>query len=315
VSRVTSKMRACAVLLFAAGALAGCRSAAVAAAPERPASLGAGFRFSVYGPRYDPGPRYWARVGQEMAARFPGATPEAIWIVGRLDGEGCRLCFPVASGDPLILGSAEDGSEAALSLFDELGFRVWLQVEPAFAPVEKLIHLVLERYGRHRSVVGVGVDVEWYRSTDPDAGQAVTDAEATAWLAAARSHDPRYRLFLKHWLTEKLPPTVREGLLFVDDSQIFPSMEAMVQEFGRWARSFAPSPVAFQYGYLSDRPWWSTLDDPPGAIGSRILRAAPNTEALFWVDFSVLEVFPPDGQPPWKPTPGGAPAQPAETPR
>jgi hypothetical protein len=60
-----------------------------------------------------------------------------------------------------------------------------------------------------------------------------------------------------------------------------------------WSRAFAPAPVAFQYGYRSDRRWWRHLDDPPADIGRRILDAAPNTEGLFWVDFTVLEVFPP----------------------
>ena len=58
----------------------------------------------------------------------------------------------------------------------------------------------------------------------------------------------------------------------------------------------APAPVGFQFGYPSDRPWWHQLQDPPGDIGSRILNRVPNTEALFWVDFSMLEVFPPDQQ-------------------
>ena len=29
-----------------------------------------------------------------------------------------------------------------------------------------------------------------------------------------------------------------------------------------------------------------------GDLGKGILKAVPNTEAIFWVDFSVLEVFP-----------------------
>jgi hypothetical protein len=232
-----------------------------------------------------------------MAARFPGATPEAIWIVSRVKGEGTQLNFPAPAGVPGVEGTAEDGNEAALTLFDELGFRVWLQVEPSFVPVERLIHLVLERYAHHRCVVGFGVDVEWYRSFTPDEGQAVTDAEAAAWLAAVRTHNPAHRLFLKHFQADKMPPTVRDGLLFIDDSQIYPSLDALVDEFAEWARTFAPAPVAFQYGYLSDRHWWSTLDDPPGEIGKRILEVAPNTAGLFWVDFSVLEVFPPDERP------------------
>jgi hypothetical protein len=259
-------------------------------------SLGAGFRFSTYGPDYDPGPQYWAAVGQQMASRFDGATPEAIWIVGRLHDEGCLFNFPVETDNPLIESSDEDGNAEALALFDRIGLRVWLQVEPGNAPIEELILLMLDRYGHHPSVIGVGVDVEWYRSVEKPEGQAVTDEEASAWLAAARSHDPEYRLFLKHWEIGKMPPTVRDGLVFVDDSQILPSLDAMVEEFAEWGRTFAPAPVGFQYGYPSDRPWWEKLDDPPSAIGRRILESVPNAEGLYWVDFTVLDVFPPEQQ-------------------
>jgi hypothetical protein len=259
-------------------------------APAR--TLGAGFRFSTYGPDYDPGPEYWVSVGERMAARFPNATQEAIWIVGRLRGEGTLLSFPAETDDPLIQTTSEDGNAAAFELFDRMGVRVWLQVEPGNAPVETLIHLMLERYGDHPCVVGVGVDVEWYRSTDMPAGQAVSDAEARAWLAAARSHNPDYRLFLKHWEIEKMPPTSREGILFIDDSQELESLDAMIDEFAEWGRAFAPAPVGFQFGYRSDRPWWLLLEDPPGRIGYRILDAIPNAEGLYWVDFTVLEMFP-----------------------
>jgi hypothetical protein len=257
-------------------------------------SLGAGFRYSVYGPKRDPGPEYWVRVGQEMAARFPGAVPETIWIVGRLDGEGVCLSFPVEGVHPLTRGEAADRNEAVLDSFDRNGFRVWLQIEPGHARVEELIDLVLARYGHHPSVVGFGIDVEWYRSTTQPEGEAVTDEDARSWLAAIRAHDPRYRLFLKHWEQTKLPPTVRDGIMFVDDSQILPSLGAMVAEFAEWGRSFAPAPVAFQFGYPSDRPWWSRLADPPREIGEAILAAVPNARALFWVDFTVNEVFPPE---------------------
>jgi len=263
-------------------------------APEADRVLGAGFRYSVYGPEYDPGPSYWAGVGERMAARFPGAVPEAIRIVGRLKGEGTQLNFPAETEHPLLRITEGDGNEEALALFDRSGFRVWLQVEPGNAPVDELIHLMLDRYAHHACVVGVGVDVEWYRSIDKPEGQAITDVEATAWLQAARSHGRHYRLFLKHWEIGKMPPTVRDGLFFVDDSQIFPSLEAMVEEFAAWGRAFSPAPVGFQFGYESDQPWWEKLDDPPSAIGRRIVDAVPNARGLYWVDFTVLQVFPPD---------------------
>ena len=292
-------VRGVAVLAFAVSIIAGCATARKEAVSEKPV-LGAGFRYSAYGPDYNPGPRYWVRVGEEMAARFDGAVPEAIWITGRLKGDGTLLNFPVDVKNPLILGSESDLDEAVLDLFDEHGYRVWLQVESGHAPVEELIHLVLDRYGHHPSVVGFGIDVEWYESTETPEGKAVTDEEAAAWLAAVRAHNPNYRLFLKHWESGKMPPTVRDGLLFVDDSQILPSLEAMVDEFAEWGRSFAPAPVAFQYGYPSDRPWWSQLEDPPRDIGGAILERVPNAQGLYWVDFTVLHLFPPgpDDEPP-----------------
>jgi hypothetical protein len=229
-----------------------------------------------------------------MAARFSGASPQTIWIVGRLEGEGTLLGFPADTTQPLIRTLPEDESEAALDLFDSIGLQVWLQVEPGNAPVEDLIHLVLERYGHHPCVVGFGVDVEWYQSVDEPAGKPVSDEQAKTWLAAVQSHSKSYKLFLKHWEIEKMPPTLREGLYFVDDSQIFPSLEAMVDEFEAWGRAFAPAPVGFQFGYKSDQPWWEKLGDPPLEIGRKIIDVVPNLGGLYWVDFTVLQVFPVD---------------------
>lgn len=288
-------------LLWLALALGACRSAPVAQAPP-PAPptdrLAAGFRYSVYGPEYNPGPAYWRGVGDKMAAKFPGAVPGAVWIVGHLKGQGSELSFPGKSDNPLIQFTATDENDATLALFDQAGVQAWLQVEPGNAPVEQLIDLMLDRYAHHPCVVGVGVDVEWYRSVDEPDGQAVSDAEAASWLATARRHNPAYRLFVKHWLIEKMPPTLRDGLFFIDDSQILPSAEAMVDEFAAWGRAFAPAPVGFQIGYETDRPWWSKMADPPGDLGRQILERIPNTRGIYWVDFTVLEVFPaPDPRP------------------
>jgi hypothetical protein len=277
------------IVLLAAGI---CVSALVARTAK---FQGAGIRSSTYGRPNDPGPGYWARTGTEIAAKFPGAKPEAIWIVSRLKGRGTEMSFPVPlGGDPLITGMPEDISEPVLQLFDRLGYRVWLQTEPGWASVEKAFHVMLERYGRHKCVIGVGVDIEWHRSNNPDLGDPVTDDMARAWLAAARSHDPAYRMFLKHFREDVMPPTFRDGILFVDDSQIFKSSDEMIEEFAKWGRTFAPAPVGFQYGYQSDKPWWSKMKDPVKEIGDRILAATPNAETLIWVDFSVQDVFPPD---------------------
>jgi hypothetical protein len=263
-------------------------------APAPEPSLGAGFRFSTYGPQHNPGPEYWASVGERMSAKFPGSHPETIWIVGNFMGNGITyLSFHAETDDPHIKSGFVDMNEQTLTLFDQKGFRVWLQVEPADADMLKLIDLVLNQYKDHPSVIGFGVDVEWYKSTGGPEGTPVTDAEAEAWVKAVRAVDPEYKLFLKHWDTDWMPPTYRDGVVFIDDSQQFTSFEHMKTEFAEWGQHFAPAQVGFQYGYPADQPWWSQLQDPPGDIGKAILESTPNTTALFWVDFTVLDVFPP----------------------
>lgn len=74
------------------------------------------------------------------------------------------------------------------------------------APVEDLIHAMLNQYSHHPCVIGVGVDVEWYQSYETPEGKPITDEESRAWVAAARSHGEQYRVFLKHWEIDWMPP-------------------------------------------------------------------------------------------------------------
>lgn len=254
---------------------------------------GAGFRFSTYGPASDPGPAYWDNVGKRMCSRFPGSTPEAVWIVSNFMAGNAFLTFPAEPSSRKIIPSTPDRNETALTLFDSTGMQVWLQVESGDAPMDELISLVLDRYGKHPCVVGMGVDVEWYHSTGKAVGEAVSDGLAQEWLVLIRNYNPQFRLFLKHWMVDKLPPTFRDGLLFVDDSQKFDSLEQLITEFEEWGRYFFPSPVAFQFGYPNDQKWWGKFADPPAVIGKAILDKVPNTAGLFWVDFTALDVFKP----------------------
>jgi hypothetical protein len=67
----------------------------------------------------------------------------------------------------------------------------------------------------------------------------------------------------------------------------------MLNEFAAWGEAFAPAAVGFQYGYPADKAWWQDLPDPPKDMGQALLDKVPNTQGLFWVDFTVLDVFPP----------------------
>jgi hypothetical protein len=266
--------------------------------PPIPAGLRAGLRASNYGIAPFPSPSWWVDSTQSMAARFPGSAPEQLAVVVEVAGgsgrNGCWAHFlqPATGTWPNVTFDDIDLFESTFDAFDAAGVKVWLQVEPAKCDVPMLIDLLYLQYGHHPSVIGFGVDDEWYRKDLVRYGKPITDAEAQAWVAKVRSYHVEDLVLVKHWLPEKMPPTYRDGLVFVDDSQGVGSLSAMVSEFSVWGQTFAPSPVGFQYGYSSDKNWWGTMADPPRDIGNALLSAIPNTRDLLWVDFTAYDIWP-----------------------
>jgi hypothetical protein len=270
--------------------------------PPQPAPTGmrAGLRASNYGITPFPSPTWWTSSINSMAGNWPGSAGEQVAVVVEVAGGGgrnnCWAHFPQpATGTyPNVNWDDVDLFESTFTAFDNAGIKVWLQVEPASCSVPMLIDLLYQQYGDHPSVIGFGVDVEWFRKDISRTGKAVTDAEAQAWATQVRSKNATHLLFLKHWLIEKMPPTYRTGLVFIDDSQGHGSLAAMVSEFSAWGQAFSPSPVGFQYGYQSDAAWWKSLPDPPANIGNALLQAITNTRDLVWVDFTAYDIWPPE---------------------
>jgi hypothetical protein len=259
----------------------------------------AGVRSSQYGIKPFPAPEGWLKAMRKMESYFPGSSPAAIWIVGQMAGDraNMRLFFPSEGKQvPHVEFEPVDHHEAFLDAFDKAGIKVFLQVEPADADMETLIDLVLGRYKHHPCVIGFGVDVEWFRvAARPGTGTEVDDATAKKWEARVKSHNPAYQLFLKHWDIKWMPPAYRGDIVFVDDSQIFKTMEEMVNEFtSGWAPAFYPNTVVFQIGYGPDKPWWSKLHTPPKELGNAIRKGVKQDMGIIWVDFSLRDVLPAD---------------------
>ncbi len=273
-----------------------------------PPMMHAGLRASSYGISPFPSAEEWESDMKEMASYWPGSQPTGIWLVGLMDppdvlGSTCHLEFPEPAGGPYpnISFESTDLHESYLDYFDTHGIDVWLQVEPGDANMNTLIDIVLDQYGHHSCVKGFGVDVEWYTTTSA----SVTDSNAQTWESRVKSHNSSYTLFIKFWNIDRTPPTYRGDIIFADDSQEFSSLAEMVSEFANyWAPEFYPNPVWFQYGYAADRAWWQNLTNPPKDIGDAIDAAVPQECGLFWVDFTMREVFPPGGDttPPAAPT-------------
>jgi hypothetical protein len=253
----------------------------------------AGFRASQYGVTPFPNPDYWYRVGSNISDKFEGSGIGGIWVVGEAgDNGGCILDFPSSEDHANISFSDVDANEEYLNYFDQKGVSVYLQVEPGNANVSDLIKLVLDRYSDHPCVSGFGIDVEWYQDGQYENGKPVSDAEASAWYSQVKSYNKSYQLFLKHWMVEKMPPTYRDGIYFIDDSQGFSSLHEMTDEFKTWGSSFPDNPVGFQIGYEEDKAWWGVYDDPVTTIGHDLIKGINNTKGIYWVDFSIKDIYP-----------------------
>jgi hypothetical protein len=265
-------------------------------------SIASGFRASPYGLEevgltfndYD----YLGGVGTTMSGYFSDARPSSLWILGAIDTNenpgACMLNFP---NDTSIYAESSifqecDGNEAALSHFDDLGYKLWLQIEPGMADVDALIDIILQRYGHHECVVGFAVDVEWYSTESEDGGTEVADADASRWLSKIKSYNSKYSLVLKHWLPGYMPSEM-DGIIYVSDSQNVDSYNSLKSNFQQWTNDMGNADVGFQVGYKDDEGWWGGMSDPPKDIGTDLKNTfGDRMKAYFWVDFTITTPFP-----------------------
>jgi hypothetical protein len=215
----------------------------------------------------------WANAILNVSGRFLDAKPWVTWAVGDLKD---ATALPV------------DVHEKYLAHMDKLGVEVYIEIWPSGKPVPELIDTWLGKLKHHRCVAGLSVDMEYHRGR-------VSDELAKLWDEKVKSHNPNYRLMLKHWDAAYMPPTYRGkgDLIFVNDSSEA-SIDALNTEFAAWAKQFAPSAVAFQIGYPADedgmdgskdKGWWK-LNDPIKDWGEALLAKIDTKDqeiGLIWV--------------------------------
>lgn len=243
-----------------------------------------------------------------MSSYYKGSKGTVILIVGPIDSVKdtsgnvtagkCSLEFPLSKEITNARGSDVDFYDSYLSVFDRAGYSVWLQVEPGDADLVALATEVMSHYSHHKCVKGFGIDVEWYKyrynkSEDRESSSKLSDTVAKNVVDAVRKINSDYTVFVKHWDERWLPKNYRDGLVFVSDSQIYESMDAMRDDFAGWAANYAPSPVMFQIGYKADEWFWSKLNNPAKELGAYIAEGVTtgNNLGIIWVDFTLNKVL------------------------
>ena len=261
----------------------------------------AGVRVSSYGMRGSFGEDNFPSVedmvgfGDKMTSLYEGSTGAYIVIVGTVSERtwDCHLYFPTSREIDRVNDSEEDFYEKYLTALDEAGYDVWLQVEPGEADLAELATEVMNHYKHHSCVKGFGIDVEWHKTEGTNGYGVKLDNETAAKvLEAVRAVDPSYTMFVKHW-DERWLPDPADGLIFVNDSQQFRSLEQMQEEFSAWAFTFEPCPVMFQIGYQADKRVWGKMENPAEELGKALQSQCMygNDLGIIWVDFSLKEVM------------------------
>lgn len=256
-----------------------------------------GIRSSYYGFDNFPTPEEAVKVMTNIANKI-GGTPSSVWIVGGIHDTNCGLEFPNPTNKEYenITFRDYDKHESYLTAFDNAGIKVFLQVEAGMANIFDLIDLVMAQYGHHKSVVGFGVDVEWYPSNGITNGvsgginQKLTDTHLKEIDDYIKKKNKDHRVFVKHWVADYCGSKPVSDVIYINDSQGFGGnqLNNMTSEFKKWADYFAPCDVGFQIGYPNDQSWWSAMSDPIQEINDAIKdRITSQKVHIYWVDFTI----------------------------
>jgi hypothetical protein len=258
-----------------------------------------------------PDSRYWYSVARDASDKFSGSDKQCVWVIGGvLQGGICYLNFPCSKKYDYVTFSGTDENEDYLDYFDQNGVSVILQIEPGLADVDQVIKLVMDRYSHHPCVIGFGIDAEWLGAPNSWNGRQVTDEEAERWYGLINTYsgrstaasspwsypsgtqDKTYVLALTHWMTGHMPPTYREGLLFLYDGFGFSSIYEMKNKCIQWGEAYPDNPVGFYIGFAPDQTWWGTYDDPYYRVAQTVLDNVPNAKSIYWVPFTITSIYP-----------------------
>jgi hypothetical protein len=236
-------------------------------------------------------PRLWNRAVDRMENSFPGSEPMVIWTVGTVNKKntGITLDFPSTASLPYIEFSSNDMHERYLRYFDMKAINVFLRIEPGFAPVEKVLELVLTRYTNHPCVAGIGVDAGWFSTQNPGTRKNITDALARSWEMIVKSFNTNYRLFIQQNDPALQPPVYRGDIIFVNGDSRFRSVQEMSTRMTEFSDRFYPNLVFFQVGYLADMGWWKKFKKPQERIGDALAEKVRQECGIVWVDMMLKE--------------------------
>jgi hypothetical protein len=177
--------------------------------------------------------------------------------------------FPFEKKGHIYSYNQTDKVEPYLNRFDKDGLKVILSIQPNGADVSDLIDIVLSRYGHHKSVIGVNIDLEWKLTGNSN---HVSNEERDLWLKKTQSYNPESKLFLTYFKDYTYFPEDKKDVVILYDGERATQNE-ILKEYSELASHFKS--VGIYTGY--------STSIPPTASYDNIMEVAPNTRYILHV--------------------------------
>ncbi len=158
-----------------------------------------------------------AEEWSSAAKRFGGEHAIVDLVVAQAhENKLAYVPFPFENKGYIYSYNQTDKVEPYLNRFDEDGLKVILSIQPNGADVSDLIDIVLSRYGHHKSVIGVNIDLEWKLTGNPN---HVSNEERDLWLKKIQSYNPEYKLFLTYFKDYTYFPDDKKDVIILYDGE------------------------------------------------------------------------------------------------
>ncbi len=210
--------------------------------------------------------------------------PAILWVIGSYKSGEIIMNFPGVD-EKNIQYSYLDLNEKYLSYFDESDLNVFLLVEPGFAPMNKVIETVIENYSNHKSVKGICIDLEWYRSDDKKPfGESVTSDTIKTWIEEIKLYESKYQLLIMHWDLDKIEFYNHEDIIYLQNMEGVNSVSELTQRHTLWSRYFYPGRIGLILGADKENPLFSEFVNPLVDITETLDSLTETESSFFWTE-------------------------------
>ena len=235
----------------------------------------------------------WVSYIDTFSSSVGSGEKAVLWSIGEYSSDGIILSFPGNDNiNKNIYFSDIDIDNKYISAFDKKGISTFLLIEPGCSDIPETIKYLLEYYSRHKSVVGVCIDLEWLSITGNDIGEVpVSKDSILRWLDILENYDSKYKLILKHWDASLIGRLDNDRVIYLESMEGISTEKEFMDRFSFWVKKFYPNKVGFEMGFKDDNLPWITDLNSIYSFHRKIDTFTSYPSSLFWSDSTLFDII------------------------